>query len=67
MQALTLPEPEASMLRALFPKLWPCASPDPDVWPWVMGRPHTSYQHEDAKSDDMKARIDALSFPWFGR
>ena len=55
------------MLRALFPKLWPCASPDPDVWPWVMGRPHTSYQHEDAKSDDMKARIDALSFPWFGR
>ncbi|MAF11149.1 hypothetical protein CMK11_11925 [Candidatus Poribacteria bacterium] len=67
MRALTLPEPEASLFRALFPKLWPCASPDPDVWPWVMGRPHPTYQHEDAKSDEMKARIDALRFPWVGR
>jgi RNA polymerase sigma factor (sigma-70 family) len=67
MQALTLPEPKASLFRALFPKLWPCASPDPDVWPWVMGRPPPIYQHEDAKSGEMKARIDALSFPWVGR
>lgn len=67
MQPFALPEPEASLFRALFPKRWPCASPDPDVWPWVMGREHPRYQHEDAKSDEMKAQIDALSFPWVGR
>ena len=64
---LRLPPPEAALLEALFPKLWPVAWPDPDVWPWVIGKQHPSYQHEQAKTPEMKARIDALQFPWFGR
>ena len=64
---LALPEAEAALLAALFPKLWPCSWPDPDVWPWVIGREHPRYQGEDRKTPEMKARIDALRFPWLGR
>ena len=67
MQPLELPGPEAELFGALFPKLWPCSVPDPDVAPWVVGEPHPTYQHEDEKTDEMKARIDALRFPWIGR
>jgi len=66
MGVLALPEPEAALFRALFPKLWPCSIPDPDVWPWVLGEPHPAYQHEDAKTPAMKAHIDGLRFPWVG-
>jgi RNA polymerase sigma factor (sigma-70 family) len=64
MQSLSLPEKEAALFKALFPRLWPCSLPDPDVWPWVIGEPHPRYQHEKEKSPEMKARIDALKFPW---
>jgi RNA polymerase sigma factor (sigma-70 family) len=64
---LELPDAEAALLAALFPRLWPVAWPDPDVWPWVIGEPHPQYQGEQHKTPQMKARIDALRFPWFGR
>jgi len=66
-QLLTLPGPETALFRALFPKLWPCAWPDPDVWPWVIGQACPKYQNEERKTPDMKAAIDALRFPWQGR
>lgn len=66
MQHITLPQNEAKLFQALFPKLWPCSSPDPDVWPWVIGEPHPTYQHEKAKTPEMKEQIDALRFPWIG-
>ena len=65
-QPLSLPEEEATLFRALFPKLWPCSLPDPDVWPWVIGEPHPEYQHEQGKSPEMKAQIDMVRFPWIG-
>jgi hypothetical protein len=64
---LELPAPEAALLAALFPKLWPCSWPDPDVWPWVIGLEHPHYQGERNKTPEMKAQIDALRFPWLGR
>jgi hypothetical protein len=64
---LELGEPEADLLKVLFPKLWPSSWPDPDVWPWVIGHPHPQYQHEEGKTPEMKAAIDALHFPWLGR
>ncbi len=64
MQPLTLPENETELFESLFPKLWPCALPDPDVWPWVIDKPHPQYQHENDKSPAMKAKIDGLKFPW---
>lgn len=63
-KALELPKTEAALFAALFPKLWPCAWPDPDVWPWVIGQEHPKYQGEDSKPPQMKAKIDALRFPW---
>jgi len=66
MQPLQFPEIESELFKALFPKLWPCATPDPDVWPWVIGKAHPRYQHAEAKSDRMKAEIDALRLPWIG-
>jgi RNA polymerase sigma factor (sigma-70 family) len=63
---LHLPEKEAALFKALFPKLWPCSMPDPDVWPWVIGKEHPRYQNEDKKTLQMKAQIDALRFPWIG-
>jgi RNA polymerase sigma factor (sigma-70 family) len=66
MRSLSLPENEAALFKALFPKLWPCSLPDPDVWPWVVGALHPRYQYEDGKSLEMKAQIDALRFPWIG-
>ena len=60
------PEPEAALFEALFPKMWPSASPDPDVWPWVIGEKHPMYQGEEGKTPEMKAKIDALRFPWVG-
>jgi hypothetical protein len=33
----------------------------------VIGREHPRYQGEDRKTPEMKARIDALRFPWLGR
>jgi RNA polymerase sigma factor (sigma-70 family) len=65
-QVLELSEREATLFRLLFPRLWPVAMPDPDVWPWVIGEKHPMYQHEEEKSDEMKGRIDALRFPWVG-
>jgi len=65
-QALHLRDAEAALFRTLFPKLWPCSWPDPDVWPWVIGKTHPRYQGEDRKNPEMKAQIDALRFPWFG-
>ena len=64
---LELPEAEVALLAALFPKLWPVSWPDPDVWPWVIGQPGPRYQHEEGKTPEMKAAIDALRFPWLGR
>ncbi len=64
MTSLLLPDNEAALLRALFPKLWPSSSPDPDVWPWVLGKEHPRYQGEEHKTPEMKAMIDALRFPW---
>jgi len=66
MKPFRLPEAEAALFNALFPKLWPCSTPDPDVWPWVIGKEHPRYQHEEGKTPEMKARIDALRFPWIG-
>lgn len=63
---LHLPEAEATIFKALFPKLWPSSTPDPDVWPWVIGEEHPRYQGEDRKTPEMKAEIDALKFPWIG-
>ncbi|MFQ6077791.1 MAG: RNA polymerase sigma factor [Thermodesulfobacteriota bacterium] len=66
MKELHLPENEAALFKALFPKLWPCSMPDPDVWPWVIGEDHPPYQGEEHKTPEMKAKIDALRFPWIG-
>lgn len=66
MQALSLPDAEEALFKALFPKLWPCSWPDPDVWPWVIGETHPRYQGEDRKTPEIKAQIDALKFPWIG-
>jgi len=66
LQTVELPEAEAELFRSLFPKLWPCSLPDPDVWPWIIGQEHPTYQHERGKTAEMKARIDALCFPWLG-
>lgn len=63
---VTLPEPEASLLAYLFPKLWPCSMPDPDVWPWVIGEPHQRYRHGDEEPPELKAKIDRLRLPWIG-
>jgi len=64
MRRFELPEAETALFSKLFPKLWPCSIPDPDVWPWVLGLEHPLYQHDEAKSAEMKARIDSLRFPW---
>ena len=66
MKELRLPEDEAALFRALFPKLWPCSIPDPDVWPWVIGEEHPRYRHGDEEPPERKAQIDALRFPWIG-
>ena len=66
MQVLSLGEKEVNLFKVLFPKLWPCSLPDPDVWPWVIGEKHPQYQHPDIKSPEMRAQIDALRFPWIG-
>ena len=66
MVPLSLPQSEAALFKALFPKLWPCSMPDPDVWPWVIGEAHSSYQHEESKMPEMKAKINALRLPWIG-
>jgi len=66
-RVLDMPEAEATLFAALFPRLWPTSMPDPDVWPWVIGEPHPRYQGEEHKTAEMKAAIDALSFPWIGR
>ena len=66
MKELHLLENEAALFKALFPKMWPCSCPDPDVWPWVMGVEGPRYQHEELKTPEMKALIDALRFPWIG-
>ena len=64
MKELHLPEDEAALFKALFPKLWPCSTPDPEVWPWAMGEEHPQYR--DFVTPEMKAQIDALRFPWIG-
>lgn len=64
MKPVTLPEPQAALFAALFPKLWPSSVPDPDVAPWVIGEKHPQYQNEDKKTPESKAQIDALAFPW---
>ena len=66
MVTLQLPHNEAALFKALFPKLWPCSMPDPDVWPWVIGEEYPHYQHEESKTPEMKMVIDALRFPWIG-
>ena len=66
MQELHLPDSEASLFKALFPKLWPCATPDPDVWPWVIGEEYPQYRHGENEPEERKAQIDALRFPWIG-
>jgi len=66
MKPLSLPDGEAALFKALFPGLWPSASPDPDVWPWVLGKPHPRYQGEERKTREMKKQIDGLRFPWMG-
>jgi RNA polymerase sigma factor (sigma-70 family) len=63
---IELPEPEAALFKVLFPKLWPVSWPDPDVWPWVLGKPYPKYQGEEHKTADIKAQIDALRFHWIG-
>jgi len=63
MNPLELPEPEAALFEALFPKMWPSSLPDPDVWPWVIGQEHARYRNVPL-SAQMKAAIDALRFPW---
>lgn len=64
---IRLPPAEAGLFAALFPKLWPCSWPDPDVWPWVIGQSHPRYQNEQRKTPEVKAQIDALRLPWIGR
>jgi RNA polymerase sigma factor (sigma-70 family) len=66
MKELRLPEKEAMLFKALFPKLWPCSMPDPDVWPWVIGKEYTRYRHGDEEPVERKAQIDALRLPWIG-
>jgi hypothetical protein len=63
MKPVALPEPEARLFSMLFPKLWPSSVPDPDVWPWLVGLEHPRYQGA-VKTEEMKAQIDGLSFPW---
>jgi len=64
MKELHLPENEATLFKALFPKLWPCSCPDPEVWAWVMGEEHLRYR--PGTSSEIKAQIDTLRFPWIG-
>jgi hypothetical protein len=66
MKELHLPENEAALFMALFPKLWPCSEPDPDVSPWVIGEEYPRYRHGDEEPSERKAQIDALRFPWIG-
>jgi len=66
LKELHLPKKEAPLFKALFPKMWPVSWPDPDVWPWVIGKEHPRYQNEELKTAEMKAQIDALRFPWIG-
>jgi len=66
MKELHLPKNEAALFKALFPKMWPCSCPDPDVWHWVIGIEGPRYQHEELKTPEMKAQIDSLRFPWIG-
>jgi hypothetical protein len=66
MKELRLPEDETEIFEALFPKLWPTSWPDPDVWPWVLGKEHPRYQGEARKTAEMKAKIGALRLPWIG-
>lgn len=63
---LRLPEPEAALFARLFPKLWPCSMPDPDVWPWVIGEPHPTYRHGDNEPLELRKKIDQLQLPWIG-
>ncbi len=67
MRPFELPKPEAQLFRALFPKMWPTSTPDPDVWPWVIGKDGPLYQGEDRKTPEMKKAIDRLRFPWLER
>jgi hypothetical protein len=60
-----LPGPEAELFARLFPKLWPCGSPDPDVWPWIIGKEPPRYRNGN-EALDLRSRIDALRFPWVG-
>lgn len=67
MKELHLPDNEAALFKALFPKLWPCSMPDPDVWPWVIDKETVwHYRHGDKEPEERKAQIDALRFPWIG-
>lgn len=66
MKPLELPEPEAALFEALFPKMWPSSLPDPDVWPWVIGQEYARHR-KVSLSAEMKAAIDALRFPWLDR
>lgn len=59
-------EPAATLFRTLFPRRWPTSMPDPDVWRWVIGAKHPVYQHEEIRTPQTKAQIDALKFAWFG-
>lgn len=67
---LTLPEEEALLLESLFPKLWPTAWPDPDVWAWLIGEPVPDYYFpRKGRTLDPKTRatISRLRWPWLGR
>jgi hypothetical protein len=66
MKPLELPEAEAALFAALFPKMWPTSLPDPDVWPWVIGQEYPRHRNVPI-SEEMKAAIDALRFPWLDR
>jgi RNA polymerase sigma factor (sigma-70 family) len=66
MKNLRLPEAESALFKALFPKLWPCATPDPDVWPWVMSKKHPQYRYGDNEPVERRTWIDALKLPWIG-
>lgn len=57
---------EARLFSRLFPKLWPCSMPDPDVWPWVIGKPYPKYRHGDDEPEVLKDKIEELRFPWIG-
>lgn len=63
---IAVPEPESSLFMRLFPKLWPCSMPDPDVWPWVIGEPYQKYRHGGEEPPELKAKIDELRLPWIG-